>query len=195
MRKALAVVLTVVGITLLPATLFAQETNWDGQYHKGDLSFELGVGFGAHGSGFGYGLAVLPGAEWTVADWKIGEAVPLAVGVAATGFVELIPGTGLGLEADALLAFHSGFKGLDAPKFFQNLDVYTAIGAGVVFVGEASVPFGLVFPTIHGGFAWYFKENLAVYLEGVYRHGWRAVGYGGGAIGIRLKRMITKEGA
>ena len=186
------VILAVVLITLLPATLFAQESDWDGRYHKGDMSIELGVGFGAHGPRYGYGVAGVPGAEWTVADWKIGRVVPLAVGVAAKGSVERIPATGLGLGADILAAFHLGFRGLDVLEFYQNLDVYTAVGAGVVYLGEADVPFGLVFPAIYGGVAWYFKENLAVYLEGVYRNGWRAVGYGGAVIGARLKRTPAR---
>ena len=109
-------------MAILPATLFAQETGWDGRYNKGDLSIELGLGFGAHGAEAGYGVALVPGAEWIVADWKLGAAVPLAMGVGAKGFVELIPATGLGLGADALMDFHLGFKGLDASKFIQNLD-------------------------------------------------------------------------
>ena len=188
MRRALSVLLVVLWVVLLPDELFAQAPDRDGQLQKGDLSFELGVGFGAHGPGFGYGIAVLPGVEWILADWKLADVLPLAVGIAAKGSAEYIPGTGLGLGADALASVHLGFNGPDAAEFFQNLDVYAAFGAGVVFVGEANVPFGLVIPAIYVGAAWYFKENLAVYLEGVYRNGLKAVGYGGAVIGFRLKR-------
>ena len=90
MKKAVLALIIVAGLALVPASLFAQEVNWEGLYHKGDFSLEVGVGFGYHG--VGYGLAVLPGAEWTVQDWKIGDVVPLAFGVTAKGFVEFVPG-------------------------------------------------------------------------------------------------------
>jgi hypothetical protein len=173
---------------LLPGALAAQDRAWDGQLHQGDLSLELGFGFGAHGEGFGYGIAAVPGAEWIFADWKIGDRLPLAVGVGAKGAVEYIPATGLGFGADALASVHLGFKGLEVAEFLQGFDVYTALGAGIVYVGEADVPFGLVFPALYAGAAWYFRENLALYLEGVYRNGWKAVGYGGAVFGFRLKR-------
>jgi hypothetical protein len=187
-RKALSVLLAVAGIALLPASLRAQVENWDGQLHQGDLTFELGFGFGAHGNGFGYGIAAAPGVDWIVADWRLGEVVPLALGIGAKGAVEYIPAGGVGAGADALATIHLGFRGLEASRFIQALDVYTAAGAGLVFVGEASVPFGLVFPAIYAGAAWFLRENFALYLEGVYRKGWRAVGYGGATFGIRLRR-------
>jgi hypothetical protein len=192
MKKAALVLLVVGGLTLVPASIFAQQVNWDGQYHKGDFSVEIGAGFGSHGSGYGYSVAALPGAEWTVADWKIGEVTPLAMGIAAKGFVEFIPGTGLGLGGGGFAAFHMGFKGLDIPEFFQNMDIYAGIGGGVVFVSGADVPFGLVLPTTYGGFAWFFKENVAAYLEGIYWYGWQADGFGGAVLGIRMKGWPKK---
>jgi hypothetical protein len=167
---------------------FGQESSGEGRVLKRDLVFGLGGGFGAHGTGFGYGVALVPGAEWIMTDWRTAETLPTALGVAAAGFIELIPGTGLGLGADALVVLHMGFPRSNGSVFFQNLDVYAAMGGGVVYVGDAAIPFGLIFPTVSLGFAWYFRENLAVYLEGVYRNGWRAVGYGGAVIGIRMKR-------
>jgi len=187
-RKAISAILAVIVITFLPATLGAQAPERDGQLHKGDLSFELGAGFGAHGPGFGYGIAVLPGVDWILADWELADVLPLAVGIGAKGCAEYIPGTGLGLGLDALASVHLGFIGRDAAEFLQNLDVYAAFGAGVVFLGEANVSFGMVIPAIYAGAAWYFEENLAVYLEGVYRNGLKAAGYGGAVIGFRLKR-------
>ena len=187
-KKVVSLVLSLAGIVLLSAALPAQAADWAGQYHKGDVSVGLGLGFGSHGTGFGYGIAFVPGAEWIPADWKLGAAVPLAFGVAVKGTVEYIPATGIGFGADALAAIHLGFNGLDASEFVQGLDVYTAIGAGVVYVGEASVPFGLVFPAVYTGAAWYFRENLAVYIEGAYRNSWKAVGYGGATVGFLLKK-------
>ena len=84
---------------------------------------------------------------------------------------------------------HLGFAGLDVSEFLRNLDVYTGFGVGLVYLGEADVAFGLVFPAVCIGAAWYFRENLALYLEGSYRNGWRAVGYGGAAAGVRLKKQ------
>ena len=188
MRKTLSALLVIVWIALLPASLFAQEADWDGQLHRGDLSFELGFGFGAHGNGFGYGIAAVPGVEWILADWRLGEVVPLALGIGAKGAVEYIPAGGIGAGADVLASIHLGFRGLESSRFIQALDVYTAAGAGMVFLGGASVPFGLVFPTIYAGAAWLLRENFALYLEGVYRRGWRVVGYGGATFGFRLRR-------
>jgi hypothetical protein len=187
-RKALLVLLALSGVVLLPGRLSAQATVRDGQLHQGDLGLELGLGFGAHGTGFGFGIAALPGIDWTLADWKLGGAAPLALGVGAKGSVEFIPATGVGVGADALVSLHTGFKGLDTARFLQNLDVYTALGIGAVYVGEATVPFGLVFPAVYLGGAWYFRENLAVYFEAVYRNGLKTVGYGGAGVGLRLKR-------
>jgi hypothetical protein len=187
-KKVVSLFLSLAGIAILTSALSAQAADWEGQYHRGDLSVELGLGFGSHGMGFGYGTALVPGVEWIAADWKLGAAVPLALGVAVKGTVEYIPATGLGFGADALAAIHLGFKGLDASEFVQNLDVYTAFGAGAVYVGDASVPFGLVFPAVYTGVAWYFRENRAVYIEGLYRNGWKAVGYGGATVGLFLKK-------
>ena len=185
---ALILVGVLAGLALLAAAAPAQAADWEGRYHKGDLGVEIGLGFGSHGDGFGYGIAATPAVEWIPAVWKVGAAAPLAVGLAAKGLIEYVPAAGLGFGADALALMHLGFDGLDVSEFLQNLDVYTGFGAGLVYLGEADVPFGLVFPAIYSGFSWYLKEKLAIYLEGVYRHGWRAVGYGGGVIGVRLKR-------
>ena len=81
MKKiGVALVITVV-LALVPVSVFAQQVNWDGQYQKGDFSMEIGAGFGSHGTAYGYSVGILPGAEWTVADWKIDDVVPLAMGV------------------------------------------------------------------------------------------------------------------
>jgi hypothetical protein len=185
---SLSLALVVVGITLLAADLPAEATDWEGQYDKGDLGVELGLGFGSHGDGFGYGIAAVPAVEWIPAVWKVGAAAPLAVGLAAKGSIEYVPAAGLGLGADALALMHLGFDGLDVSEFLQNLDVYAGFGVGLVYMGEADVSFGLVFPAVYTGAAWYFRKNLAVYLEGSYRNGWKAVGYGGATAGVRLRK-------
>lgn len=186
MRRAVGVAVCMAGLTLLSVTLPAQNSEWNGQVQKGDLGIELGAGFGSHGAGFGYGVALVPGVEWILADWKVAGTVPLAFGVAAKGSIELIPATGVGFGADALVTFHLGFGGLGASEFFQKVDLYTAMGVGFVFIGEADVPFGMILPAVHLGSAWYSKETLAIYVEIVYRHGLRAPGYAGGVVGVRL---------
>ena len=187
MKKAVLALIVVAGLCLVPASVFAQEVNWDGLYHKGDFSLELGVGFGYHGGSYGYGLAVLPGAEWTVADWKIGDVVPLAFGVTAKGFVEFVPGEGLGLGGGGVATFHMGFKGLDIPEFFQKIDWYAGLGAGVLFAPWDDPTFGFAFPS-YSGFSYLIKDNLAVYLEGIYWYAWGVSGYGGGVVGLRLRK-------
>lgn len=185
MKKAVLALIVVAGLCLVPASVFAQEGNWDGLYHKEDLSLEIGVGFGYHG--VGYGLAVLPGAEWTVADWKIGDVVPLAFGVTAKGFVEFVPGEGLGFGGGGFATLHMGFKGLDIPEFFQKIDWYVGLGAGVLFAAWDDPTFGFAFPT-YSGLSYLIKDNLAVYLEGIYWRAWGVSGYGGGVIGLRLRK-------
>ena len=187
MKKAVLALIVVAGLCLVPASVFAQEVNWDGLYHKGDFSLELGVGFGYHGGSYGYGLAVLPGAEWTVADWKIGDVVPLAFGVTAKGFVEFVPGEGLGLGGGGFATFHMGFKGLDIPEFFQKIDWYAGLGAGVLFAPWDDPTFGFAFPS-YSGFSYLIKDNLAVYLEGIYGYAGGVSGYGGGVVGLRLRK-------
>ncbi|UCF97748.1 MAG: hypothetical protein JSV89_21670 [Spirochaetaceae bacterium] len=185
MKKIVLALVVVTGLAFVPATIFAQDVNWDGQYHKGDFSLEVGVGFGYHG--VGYGLAVLPGAEWTMADWKIGDVVPLAFGVTAKGFVEFVPGEGLGFGGGGFATFHMGFKGLDIPEFFQKLDWYAGLGAGILVVPWDSPTIGFSLPS-YSGLAYYFKDNMAVYLEGIYWYAPGVYGYGGGVVGIRMKK-------
>jgi len=188
-RKPVSLAVVLLGVALLAADLPAQAADWEGQYRKGDLGVEIGLGFGSHGDGFGYGIAAVPAVEWIPAVWKVGATAPLAVGLAAKGSIEYVPAAGLGLGADGLAFMHLGFAGLDVSEFLRNLDVYTGFGVGLVYLGEADVAFGLVFPAVCIGAAWYFRENLALYLEGSYRNGWRAVGYGGAAAGVRLKKQ------
>ena len=189
-KKLAALTVVLVGVALFAADLPAQAeaADWEGQYQKGDLGVEIGLGFGSHGNGFGYGIAAVPAVEWIPAVWKLGATAPVAVGLAAKALIEYVPATGIGLGADALVLTHLGFDGLDVAEFLQNLDVYAGFGLGLVYLGDADVPFGLVFPTVYAGAAWYFRENLALYLEGSYRNGWKAVGYGGAAAGVRLKK-------
>jgi hypothetical protein len=184
MKKAVLALIVVAGLGLFSVAVFAQEGNWDGQYHKGDFNLEIGVGFGYHN---GYGLAVLPGAEWTIADWKIADVVPLAFGVTARGLVEFVPGEGLGFGGAGFATLHMGFKGLEAPEFFQKIDWYIGLGAGVLFVPWDDPKFGFALP-FYSGFAYFFKENMAVYLEGTYWYSGAVFSYGGGVVGLRLRK-------
>jgi hypothetical protein len=176
--KKLALLLAVLVLILaIPGAAFAQKSNWDGLVHKGDLAAFLGVGFG-------WGFTIAPGVEWAFADVKIGDTVPLAFGVVGRGMVNFYPNYFTSYGIGALASAHMGLKGLDIPKFLQNLDFYIALGLGVSFFNYVSstydfgdVQFG--FATTDG-VAYYFNDKWAVYLEGTY---W---GYsGGGAIGVR----------
>ena len=174
--KKLVLVLAVVLVLVIPSTAFAQK-NWDGLVHKGDLAAFVGIGFG-------WGFTVAPGVEWSFADVKIGNTVPLAFGVEGKGMINFYPGFWTSYGVGALLTAHLGLKGLDIPDFLQRLDFYIGAGVGLSWFsydtgvstyGAMNVGFAT-----SDGVAYYFNDKWAVYLEGTY---W---GYsGGGAIGVR----------
>jgi hypothetical protein len=171
----------ILGVLLLaiPAATFAQGTDWYGHFEKGDFSVGAGVGLGF--GGWGYGLSIFPGAEYTIADWRIGDTVPLALGVSARGLIGFSSYYGTVFGVGPFVAVHVGFRGLDIPEFFQKFDVYTALGLAVTFGGNTGLysPFGL---NSYGGFNYFLKENLALYLEGSY---WGY--YGGTTLGVLYK--------
>jgi hypothetical protein len=191
MKKALTALTVAAGLFLIPASLFAQENpraDWQGRYHKGDLTLEGGLGFGSHGEGNGYGVAFAPGAEWTLQDWKVGGRVPLAFGVAAKGFVELVPGEGVGFGAGGFATLHLGMLRAGFSDFLRKIDFVLGLGGGALVLPWDDPTFGLALPAIFGGASYFFKDNLAVYLEGVWWHGWEVAGFGGAVVGIRMRR-------
>ncbi len=172
-------------LAVIPDVVFAQNENWDGYYHQGDFAFEVGLGFGYHVRS--YSVSVVPAAEWTMADWKIGRSVPLAFGVTAKGFVELVPGSGLAFGSGGFATFHMGLKGLDTAEFIQKLDVYAGLGLGLLAIPWESPAFGIAIP-LYGGLAYYFKDDMAAYLEGGGWCAWNVPGYGGVVLGLRWKK-------
>jgi hypothetical protein len=183
--RRIAFGLTLAALAIIPGTAFAQDANWDGHFHKGDFALEAGVGLGGYNRVFS--LAVLPGAEWTIADWRIGGVVPLAFGAAGKGLVAFVPGYGVGFGAGGFGVLHMGFKNLDIPGFLQKFDWSAGLGIGAVIVPFDDPSFGLALPWF-SGVSYFLKDNLALYLEGVY---WYASGmpdYGGAAFGVRFKK-------
>jgi len=172
----------VVGTLLLaiPASVFAQNVNWDGNYKKGDFAVFGGVGFG-------YGFSIVPGVELSLAEWKVGDVVPLTFGVAAKGSINIYSSFWTAYGLGALATVHLGFRGLDIPEWMQNFDVYVSLGLGVSFFNYTAVPSGFGDDFYFGfatadGVAYFINEKLAVYAEGNY---WA---YGGGAtLGVLYK--------
>ena len=172
----------VVGTLLLaiPASVFAQNPDWDGNYKKGDFAVFGGVGFG------GLGITIIPGVEFSLAEWKVGDVVPLTFGVAAKGSINIYSGFWTAYGVGALGTVHLGFRGLDIPEWLQNFDVYVSLGLGVSFFSYSSgtstygdSKFGFI---TANGVAYFFNEKLAVYAEGNY---WS---YSGGAtLGVLYK--------
>jgi hypothetical protein len=179
MKKLASAIAVLVLVLAIPGAVSAQKTDWDGHFHGKDFSISagLGLGFGY----WGYGFQLYPGVEYTVADWKIGGVVPLALGVAGRGVINFDSywGTGFGLGPFAIL--HLGFKGLDIPKFLQNFDLYTALGLVFTFGDYYTNGFGIGFAS-YGGFNYFFTPKLAVFLEGNY---WGY--YGGTTLGVLFK--------
>ena len=177
MKKLAIVVALAVVLLAIPASVFAQKVDWDGQVHKGDFAAFVGAGFG-------WGFTIAPGVEWAFAEWKVGDVVPLAFGLSAKGMINFYPGFWTSYGVGALVTVHLGFKGLDIPDFLQKFDVYASAGIGFSFFsydvgidtyGSSNIGFATA-----DGVAYYFNDKFAVYAEGTY---W---GYsGGGTIGVR----------
>ena len=179
-KLALGLVLAVL-LLAIPATAFAQGVDWYGHFEKGNLSAGAGVGIGW--GWYGYGLSLYPSVEYTIADWRIGDTVPLALGVAGRGLVGFSNYYGTVFGVGPYVTFHVGFRGLDIPEFFQKFDVYTGLGLAVTFGGNLSA-FGVspVGFSSYGGFNYFVNEKFALYLEGNY---WGY--YGGSTVGVLFK--------
>jgi hypothetical protein len=174
-KLALGLVLAVV-LLAIPATVFAQTENWQGQFHKGDFSAFVGVGLG-------YGITVVPGVEWIWGDWKLGDVFPLAIGAAARGAVNFYSDYWSSYGAAGFVTAHVGLKGLDIPEFLQKFDFYAGVGLGFYYYSWASgytttnddFRFGLANTE---GTAFHINDKLAVYGEYNY---W---GYSRGVLGV-----------
>jgi hypothetical protein len=179
--KRIALGVALVALLLVPGALFAQNVNWDGWWHKGDMAANAGVGFA--GGGWGWGFAVYPGFEFEVADWKIADTVPLSLGVSARGMIGISDYYGTAFGAGPFVAAHMGFKGLDIPEFFQKLDLYVALGLAVSFGGDLDFygvsPVGFA---SYDGISYFVNDKVAIYLEGNY---WGY--YGGATLGVLFK--------
>jgi len=177
MRKLAIVIVLGVLLLAIPASVFAQKVDWDGQVHKGDFAAFVGVGFG-------WGFTVAPGVEWAFAEWKVGDVVPLAFGLTGKGIINFYPGFWTSYGVGALATVHLGFKGLDIPDFLQKFDVYASAGVGYSFFtydagistyGDSRLGFAS-----SEGTAYYFNDKLAAYFEYTY---WSYSG--GGTLGLR----------
>jgi hypothetical protein len=181
MKKLVLGLIVGALLLLIPATAFSQEVNWEGNYEKSDFSVFGGVGFG------GYGITIIPGVEYTFAEWKAGDVVPLSFGVAGKGSINIYSSYWTAYGAGVLGTVHLGFRGLDIPEFLQNFDVYISLGLGFSYFNYESVPSGFGDDIYFGfatadGVAYFINEKLAVYAEGNY---WA---YGGGAtLGVLYK--------
>jgi len=178
MKKLVLGLVLAVLLLAIPSTVFAQNVNWDGQLHKGDFGAFVGVGLG-------YGVTVIPGVEWIWGDWKLGDVLPLACGVAVKGAINFYSDYWSSYGAAGFITGHVGFRGLDIPEFLQNFDVYAGIGLGFYYYSWASGylggdEFDINFASTEG-LAYYFNEKFALYFE----HNWW--GYNRGVLGIRYQ--------
>jgi hypothetical protein len=179
--KKLALGLTLgVLLLALPVATFAQTANWDGQVHKGDFSVFAGVGIG-------YGFSIVPGVEYALADWKLGDVFPLALGVAARGSINFWGDYWSSYGVAPMVTAHVGFKGLDIPAFLQKFDLYAGAGVGFTYysIGTLSSIYGyngfvVSFATTEGT-AFYISDKFAIYGEYNY---W---GFSRGVLGVLYK--------
>jgi hypothetical protein len=175
MKKLLLGLILAVLLLAIPATVFAQTENWEGQVHKGDFSAFVGVGLG-------WGITIIPGVEWIWGDWKLGDVLPLAAGVAVKGAVNFYTDYWSSYGAAGFVTAHVGLKGLDIPDFLQKFDFYAGVGLGMYFYSWASGyseadDFRIGLANTEGT-AWYINDKLAVYGE----YNWW--GYSRGVLGV-----------
>ena len=195
MRRFYTLVLAIVLIfAAVPA--FSQDMDDDpdiylatSMYDPGNIALSATVGFG-----YGFSLALYPGAEVIVLDTLIGNTLPFSLGIAARGLFNTYNSTyyGYGYTAfgvGAFVAAHLSFNELEPDAvigFLEHFDFYSMLGLVFNFVnfsGYAIEPFntGIGFATI-GGFNYFFSDAFALKIEGNY---W---GYMGGAsIGVLFK--------
>lgn len=178
-----AIVLVLVGFFAAGLATAQSASSWDSHFKGGDTSVSIGVGFGAY-TGW-LSIAAYPGFEQTITDFKIGDTVPLSIGAAAKGMVNLYVGgaSGIVVGAGAFVPFHLGLKGLGL-DFLDNLDFYVAPGIALSFdTGDLGWTNPLSFGfTEYAGVAYFLNEGMAVYAEEVY---WDY--YTGATVGLILK--------
>jgi hypothetical protein len=175
----------IVGALLLmvPAAVFSQDVNWEGNYEKGDLSVYGGIGIG-------YGFSIVPGVEFTFAEWKAGDVVPFSFGVTAKGAINIFSNYWTSFGVGGLATLHLGFRGLDIPEFLQNFDVYVSAGLGLSFFNYTGSYSGFTEDFYFGfvtadGVAYFINDKFAVYAEGNY---WTyGAGVGGAVLGVLYK--------
>lgn len=181
MKKIMLSVVLLLFVLAVPTTVFGQDVDWNGYFEKGDLSAGAGLGIG-YGY-WGIGLSVFPGAEWTFADIKIAETIPLAFGVSARGLISLSSWYGAVFGVGPFITAHIGFNGLDIPEFLQKIDFYSAIGLAVTFGGNlAYYDVSTLGIASYGGVNYFLKDNLALVLEQMY---WSY--YSNTTVGVLLK--------
>jgi hypothetical protein len=198
MRRICTLVLLLVFV-LAAAPAFSQEAETgaaplaSSAYNSGNITLSATVGFG-----YGFSLAVYPGAEFIIVDTMIGDSLPFSFGIAARGMFNTYSYSSIyysyrytAFGAGAFAAAHLSFRDLrsDAPiGFLENFDFYSMLGLVFNFFNYSDAtgtydPFtdGLGFATI-GGFNYFFSNSFALKIEGNY---W---GYMGGAsIGVLFK--------
>jgi hypothetical protein len=194
MKKLVRV--SVICLLLPLAGLAAEEEAWDSLYAPWDLTVSAATGVMVIRNN--PSLAVFPAAELIVHEFVVSHVVPLKVGAAARGLVNLFFANDswgdygwLAFGGGAFGTVHFTFRGsnLNIPAFFEKLDIYTALGLVFTYI-EATGDWGSLNKyadtglgfAAYGGFSYFLNSKLALYLEGSY---WD---YGGGAaVGMLLK--------
>lgn len=183
MKRFVAVVFVVLCVGGLLGAQELAPGSWDSHFKGGDTSLSVGAGFGAY---IGWlSIAVYPGFEQTITDLKIADTVPVSIGAAVKGMVNLYVGgiDGLAIGVGGFVPFHFGLKNLGL-DFLDNLDFYVAPGIGISFdTGDLGwtnpVEFGFA---EYSGVNYFLSEGTAVFVEQVY---WDY--YAGATVGVVLK--------
>lgn len=182
MKKTALVILAFSLVAMAAMSEDFDVNSWDSHFKAGDTSLGIGAGLGL---GSWFSVAVYPEFEQVISDFKIGDTMPLAIGVAAKGMASIYIGgySGIVVGGGAFVPIHLGLKGLDL-DFMQNLDFYVAPGIAISFDTGAlgwTNPLGIGFGE-YTGINYFVDDNTAVYLEEMY---WGY--YWGGSVGLRLK--------
>jgi hypothetical protein len=196
MRRKFALVLI---LAMISGFVFAKDISIDSLTNPGNLLATAGVGWGG----------VSGGAEFMLAQIKIGDVIPITFGAGARAFVD--PGifysyfSSFTFGAGGFGTAHVGFKKLQLPgglSWLSNCDAYVGLGLGFASAAAntsyKSYTFspGIGISTFEGA-SYYLNDKLAITAEygyiGRVTYTYSAFNYSGGwplyysTIGVSFK--------
>jgi hypothetical protein len=177
-----SLVVVAVMAVAVPSALFAQSGGLTSYYKPGNVALGVDVGFGNYYSSLS--VSGYPSFELFLAKFRIGDYLPLDIGVAVKGRLGLEAGFGgAGLDAGVggFVTAHLGFRGLPQglDEILGKVDLFVGLGPTLDILGYYT---GLHFSE-YSGFSYFINDNFAVTLSDT----WWGYYYFDYTIGVRYK--------